>query len=119
MPKIQADEGKEMVQIGARTEGTPDHAMSVSVVSLLSASKAEIDIQQYNPTDSDKSISLLPFLFGGAEQIDCGKPSWSGQEKENWKVPTGVDRDRQQQGRREKCFLQMMESHSPSPLKHF
>lgn len=93
--------------------------MSVGVVSLASASKAEIDIQQHNPTDSDKSISLLPFLSGVTEQIDYGKPSWSGQERENWKVPMGIDRDQQQQGRREKGFLQMVESHSPSPLKHF
>lgn len=38
--------------------------MSLNVVSLSSGSKAEIDIQQHNPTDSNKSISLLPFLSG-------------------------------------------------------
>lgn len=57
--------------------------MSLGVVSLASASKAEIDIQQHNPSDSDKSISLLPFLSRVAEQTDYGKPSWPGQEKEN------------------------------------
>lgn len=92
--------------------------MSLGVVSLASASKAEIDIQQHTPTDSDKSVSLLPFLSGVSEQIDHGKPSWSGQERENWKVPRAINRDRQQQGRREKGFLQMVESRSP-PLRHF
>lgn len=43
----------------------------------------------------------------------------SGQEREDQKAPVGVDSDWQWQGKRERGYLEILESHLPAPLKCF